>query len=344
MMLETIHVGYHLLDQNILAPLCQKWGNKTALIVDEALLSLYGIPLAQKLNAKLFSVPSGERCKTRETKEKIEDALLQEGYGRDTVLVALGGGATTDLTGFIASTYLRGVSLIFVPTTLLAMVDAAIGGKVAINTPLGKNLIGSFYSPKAIICDLQVLQTLPEQEWFHGLAEILKIGLVSDRTIWEKAKKNIKDETLIRQAIEKKLEIVKLDPFEKGMRRILNFGHTIGHGLEQMSSYTMPHGQAVFLGLLAEAHLSMQLGFLSQDDFEKIHSFYKTFAFLLPWPKNQEALFHSLFFDKKKENGQIRFVLIDKIGQALCFDNNYCTAVHEENLKKTFVWMEENYG
>jgi 3-dehydroquinate synthase len=338
------YIGHFILEDEKLINLCQKWGSQTVVIVDSKLTHLYGRKLAQRLDAELLPIPSGEKCKTRKTKEKIEDHLLKKGYGKDTVLIALGGGATTDLVGFIASTYLRGVPLILIPTTLLGMVDASIGGKTAINTPMGKNLIGSFYEPKAVFCDLGFLKTLSLKKWMHGLAEILKIGLTSDVTLWNMAKENIKDERLISLAIAKKIEIVKEDPFEKGIRRTLNFGHTIGHALETASLYKIPHGDAVFLGCIAESYLSYFLGFLKKSDWEQIHHFYQTLT-PIKWPHHStDAFFEALFFDKKKEKGETRFVLLNTPGQAASFDGNYCKSVQVNAIQQTFSWMKEHYG
>lgn len=334
------YIGSHLLQANFVVELCKKLGNKIAVITDETLKNLYGIDLSQKLDAQLFTIPSGEKCKTRKVKEQIENALLKANYGRDTVLIALGGGATTDLVGFIASTYLRGIPLILLPTSLLAMIDASIGGKTAINTPQGKNLIGTFYPPKIVICDSQTLQTLPEKEKLNGLAEILKIGLTSDSSIWNFQGE---DNELILKAIKKKIEIIEQDPFEKGVRRVLNFGHTIGHALETATHYTMAHGQAVWLGCIAESYLSHILGYLSLSDFHKILKQPLLSAF--KWPScHLKQISKALLFDKKKELGKIRFVLIDQIGHTVPFEGAYCSPVDPEALAATLSWMKDHYG
>jgi 3-dehydroquinate synthase len=331
------------LKNKILPDLCAQWGSKTVILSDIFLKNLYGLKLAKYLNANIFFVPRGEKCKTRQIKERIENILLKNGYGRDTVLIALGGGATTDLAGFIASTYLRGIPLILIPTTLLSMVDASIGGKTGINTPLGKNLIGTFYPPKAVICDLETLKTLPHEEWQNGLAEILKLGLTSDSTLWKMALEKNQNLSLIQRAIAKKLEIVKQDPFEKGIRHVLNFGHTIGHAIEVVSHYKISHGQAVLLGSVAEAYLSYDLGFLSKNTFDEINLFYKKLG--INWPSNNPKKFlQALTLDKKRAEDKIRIVLINQIGHAIPFEENYVTTVHTSALEKTFLWMKKNYG
>jgi 3-dehydroquinate synthase len=255
--------------------------------------------------------------------------------------------------GFVASTYLRGVPLISIPTTLLAMVDASIGGKTAINTSFGKNLLGSFYHPETILIDTRVLSSLPEKQWLNGLAESLKMGLISDSFLWDLLEKNHKngkvflsenDPSLIVRAIEDKMNIVEQDPKELGIRKILNFGHTIGHGLESLSSYEMSHGQAVALGCLVEAFLSKELGYLQNKDFERIYALYSTFSLSLPKNYTREALLKALSHDKKRTLEKVRFVLIDRVGHALPFEGAYCRPVSKEELESTLNWMERTYG
>jgi 3-dehydroquinate synthase len=235
---------------------------------------------------------------------------------------------------------MRGIPLILIPTTLLAMVDAAVGGKTGVDTSYGKNLIGTFYYPKAIFADLDLLQTLPEKEWFNGLAEILKMGLIRDPVIWEMAQKNRKDPDLILKATQGKIDVVEQDPIEQGMRRILNFGHTIGHALETVSHYEMSHGEAVAIGCVVEAHLSMRLGYLSEKDFEQIQEMYSHWPLKLPRGYTQSKLLQAMSHDKKKAKGEIRFVLINKIGHAISFEGAYCRTVTLKQLESTLDWME----
>jgi 3-dehydroquinate synthase len=312
---------------------------KIVVVADFSVKELYGDAICAQLNGLLFAVPP---IKSKETWESIHEKLFQEGCGRDTLLVALGGGVICDVVGFAAATFMRGIPLVLIPTTLLAIVDAAIGGKTAIDTPLGKNLIGSLYHPKAVIADLDTLKTLPKEEWIQGLAEILKIGLVFNPSIWDLAQKDLENEELIYQAVQGKMDVVARDPTELGLRRILNFGHTIGHGLEKIGN--MPHGKAVALGCLAESFLSMQLGYLSSQDFEKIQVPYRNFSLKLPKNYSREKLFQMMQHDKKKENGKIRFVLIDKIGSAVPFEGAYCRPVAEKELQETLQWLEDFYG
>ena len=333
-----LYIGQNILTADRLLECCGKL--RIILIADAAIKDLYAVDLARKIHAELLTIPTGEKAKALETVQNLIDELCKMGCGRDTVLIALGGGVTTDLVGFVASIYLRGVPLIFIPTTMLAIVDAAVGGKTAIDTPYGKNLIGTIYYPKAIFADLDMLQTLPEKEWFNGLAEILKMGLIQEPTIWEMAEKNNKDPDLILKAIQGKIRVVEEDPTERGLRRILNFGHTIGHALEMVAHYAMPHGEAVALGCAVEAHLSMRLGYLSTKDFKQIEGMYNRFSLKLPKTYVRSQLFSAMAHDKKKAHGEIRFVLIDKIGHAVPFDGAYCRVVTQSELGPTLDWME----
>jgi 3-dehydroquinate synthase len=333
-----LYIGRNLLTTDRLLGLCGPL--RTVLVVDAAIKDLYAVELARRIHADILTIPSGETAKSLETATYLIDELLKRGCGRDTLLIALGGGVTTDLVGFVASVYMRGIPLILIPTTLLSMVDAAIGGKTAINTPHGKNLMGTIFPPKAILADLNTLQTLPEKERLNGLAEILKMGLIFDASIWKMAES---DPDLILKAIQGKIAIVEQDPTERGLRRILNFGHTIGHALEALANYEIPHGEAVALGCVVEAYLSLQLGYLAEGDFEEIRARYQCFPLKLPEVYRRARFLQAMAHDKKKALGEIRFVLIDRIGHALPFEGAYCRAVVQSELESTLDWMERTY-
>ena len=229
------------------------------------------------LEAILFSFPNGEQHKSRATKEKLEDQLFEKELGRDICVIALGGGVTTDLGGYLAATYCRGVPLVMMPTSLLGMVDASIGGKTGVNTPYGKNLVGSIYQPKKVLIDPATLQSLPLKELRNGIVEMIKHGLILDRDYFtylnEHADQLLElDLSILEKAIFEscriKREIVEQDDRESGKRNLLNFGHTVGHALENLTHYSLAHGEAVAIGILVESHLAVQLGHLNSNDFD----------------------------------------------------------------------------
>jgi len=311
--METIHIhsstkfylGRNFLKKSLLEPFGKL---RRVLIADENIKDLYAVDLSIEMEAELITIPSGERAKSRAAEKRLMEELFKRGCGRDTLLMALGGGATTDLVGFVASIYMRGVPLVFIPTTLLAIVDAAIGGKTAINAPYGKNLIGTYYHPKAIFADLDMLKTLPENELFNGLAEILKMGLIHDVSIWKKPD--------ILKAIRGKLFIVGKDPRDQGIRRILNFGHTIGHAIEAETAYIrLLHGEAVAWGMLAATRLAELTGTLKGAEADRIARVILSYG---PLPAigdlHPDRLLARLSSDKKTMQGKIHFVLPTGIG------------------------------
>jgi 3-dehydroquinate synthase len=292
-----------------------------AIITDTCVKKLYGDQLQNSLaerglKAKLFSFPAGEQSKSREVKERIEDEMFDEGFSRDTLIIALGGGIVTDLAGFVAATFCRGIPYISIPTTLLGMVDASHGGKVGVNTRHGKNLIGAFHRPLDVIVDLTFLQTLPQEELLNGKAEIIKYGLIHTKEILGKAL----DVELIEECIRIKKEIVLLDPLDKGIRRILNFGHTFGHAVEKVYGYNISHGQAVALGMVLESNVSFECGLLSKDERDTITDLIQENGFTLSWDLPHEVIMSALTADKKTMDGSPRFVLLEKIGKAATFN------------------------
>jgi 3-dehydroquinate synthase len=321
-----------------------------AIITDATLKKLYAKQL-QGLDAKVFSIPSGETAKTRETKAYLEDLLLSHHLGRDTLLIGLGGGVICDIVGFVAATYCRGVSLVLIPTTLLAMVDAAIGGKTGVNTPYGKNTIGSFYFPDQVLIDPSFLQTLPKQELRNGLVEVIKYSLIASKPLFVQLQKHINgfaslDVAWIKHLIQKSIRIkgkdIREDPFEqKGRRRILNYGHTIGHALEKLEEYRMPHGQAVAIGMMAAAFMSCEMGFLRFEQLEEIQALFQQYDIPLKLKKTHpiDAFLTGFALDKKAVKGSVRFVLLKEIGAAHPFEGEYCTEVPFPILEKALAWM-----
>lgn len=321
-----------------LIKVCHGISKRGVVLVDARLLKTHGAQIETLLGYELIAVTAQ---KTREAKQALEDDLLKRKLGRDTVIVGMGGGSVTDLVAFIASTYMRGVPLVLIPTTLLGMVDAAIGGKTGVDTPFGKNLIGSFYLPKAIFIESEFLKTLSETEMKNGLSEILKYGLVEDAAIWDHCA-HWKEEIqfLIHASIRSKVKVVSQDFEEKtGFRRILNFGHTVGHALELLSHYQMAHGEAVALGCMAESYLSHLLGYLSSDALEKILSLYRKLGYAFK-RFEPEPFLAALSMDKKGKGGIPRFVVIDRIGHCVPFEEEYCTGVSRKEIDRMLEWMK----
>lgn len=338
--MTALHYGENFLEEALHSYFSSRKG-KRVVLTDSLVQELYANPLAEQLGATLITIPRGEKAKAQEIAFMVLQKLFELGVDKDTTLLAMGGGSTTDLGGFVASICLRGIPLVLIPTTLLACVDAAIGSKTAIDTPFGKNLIGSFYPPQAIFIDIHLLKTLPHKEWLNGLAEVLKMGLIHDPLLCDSFEKE--DLSWIRKAIEGKREIVKQDPQDQSIRRILNFGHTVAHALEAISHYELSHGEAVALGCLVESYLSLRLGYLSQADFSRIETLYSLFPKKLPQAYTRTAFLQALQRDKKNKGGAVRFVLIDRIGHALAFEGAYVRPVSLEELTPVLDWMEEKY-
>ena len=260
-----------------------KLGEHAAVITDKTVEKLYGrrtvaLLKGAGIDAELIPVPSGESSKSLEWLERLYTRLIWSGFDRDSTIVALGGGVIGDLSGFAAATYMRGIRWVQVPTTLLAQVDAAIGGKTGINHRLGKNLIGAFHQPQFVLTDPELLATLPMRERWSGLAEVIKYGLVRDEHLFhqleERLQKNDNLEkleqltSLIERSVEIKSEIVSNDERERGNRVLLNFGHTLGHALESATQYQrFLHGEAIIWGMLAESYISREKQWLAPQDF-----------------------------------------------------------------------------
>ncbi len=331
--------------------------SRFALFCDEAIASLHGRKWAlylQKmgLNVALFTFPTGEQEKSRERKVELEDLLFSQTFGRDVGMIALGGGVTTDLIGFLASTYCRGAPLIFAPTTLLAMVDAAIGGKTGINTRFGKNLLGTYYPADKIFIDPSVLASLPESEWTNGLAEVIKYALICSSDLFESLKKwNPKEdaylEKIICECIAIKAQVVEKDYEEKtGLRRILNFGHTIAHALELLENFRLAHGEAVAMGMLIESKISRKMGHLSESALADIETLIRSFpfSFKISSTITLEKMHAALALDKKAAKGAVRFVLLEKIGACHPFGGEYCVEVPKNILDDALTQVITQFG
>ena len=350
----SIYVVQNLLQEPSFIQKCQK-AHRWALITDHNIGNLFGKSLQaylrkEGINVELISMPPGEAYKSREIKAWIEDQMLQKGFGRDSGVIALGGGIVTDLAGFVASTYCRGIPLILIPTSLLAMVDASIGGKTAVNTPLGKNLIGTVYQPSAIFIDPSFLKELPFHELQNGFVECIKHGAILDSQYFdflEKEHQSLlkKDPSLLEKAIVEscsiKLRVVQEDEHEHGLRRLLNFGHTLGHALEILTQHAIPHGQAVAIGMLGEGYLSRQLGHLSQESFERLEQIFKSYRIPLQLEQKltPEDFQGVLKLDKKSIKSTPRFVILEDIGRCLPCEGHYCQSVDPKLLEDTLNWL-----
>jgi 3-dehydroquinate synthase len=339
-----------LSNSEALISLLNRCAARFVIIADESTADLFGNELVQALSKygldiRMLTFPAGEENKTRWTKEILENQLLENKYGRDTCIIALGGGVTTDMAGYIAATYCRGVPLIMIPTSLLAMVDASLGGKTGVNVPAGKNLIGSIYQPQKVLIDISTLKSLPLTELRNGIVEMVKHGLIADAEYFDFLDKNYENilaldpETMQKAIYDScviKNKIVEEDESEKGMRRLLNFGHTVAHALETVTRYAIPHGAAVAIGMLVEGHISMQMGHLDIMHLERIRKVLKQYnlPLKLPHSVDEQSMMDAMEMDKKSEGGKPRFVILKEIGAALNCENKYCSQVDEDLIRK----------
>jgi 3-dehydroquinate synthase len=302
-------------------------GRRVALIADASVHRLLaeGRLAGAHWDGAVLTFPPGERSKTRETWGRLTDELLRLGFGRDSGIVALGGGVAGDLAGFVAATYMRGIPCLQVPTTLLAMLDASVGGKTGVDTPEGKNLIGAFHPPVAVLADPLVLATLPDREYRAGLAEAVKHGLIADREYFAwiegsvaalRARDPAALQHLVRRSVEIKAEVVGEDEREAGRRAILNAGHTVAHALERATDFRLPHGEAVGLGLVAEAALATGLGLASPEAGARLAALLERLG--LPTrvgePLGEERILAAMGSDKKNRAGGVRFALPRGVG------------------------------
>lgn len=309
----------------------------TALIVSNTTVApLYAATLRTALQGRFTQIhevqlPDGEAFKTWQTLQQIFDALLAHGCDRKTVLFALGGGVVGDMAGFAAACYMRGIAFVQIPTTLLAQVDSSVGGKTAINHPLGKNMIGAFYQPQQVLCDLTVLSTLEPRQFSAGLAEVIKYGPIADMPFFDWLEQNIAAlmagdlaalAHAVRRSCEIKAAVVGQDERESGLRAILNFGHTFGHAIEAGMGYgAWLHGEAVGVGMIMAADLSRRLGYVDSAFVQRLSALVQrahlpTHAPVIDAHDNAGSYLQWMRIDKKSEAGEIRFVLIDGPGQA----------------------------
>jgi 3-dehydroquinate synthase len=300
-----------------------------AVISDDNVASLHGHPLMESLrqaglDASLFTFPAGEASKTRESWSILTDELLEAGFGRDSCVLAVGGGVTTDLGGFVAATFLRGVPVVQVPTSYLAMIDASVGGKTGVDVGAGKNLVGAFHAPRLVVADTDVLRTLPKEERAQGLVEALKHGAILDAQYFASLEQSLPAlmdadpraaESAVLRSVELKAAVVSEDELEGGYRQILNFGHTLGHAIEAASAYALGHGSAVALGMLLEAELGERLGVTEEGTRSRLASVLERLVDLGDLGIDPESALPYLKTDKKVRAGRPRVVLLRRIGE-----------------------------
>ncbi len=335
-----------------LATIWQADWREAALIGDARVLQIYGQemadglrPLARRVVIQDF--PPGEKHKTRATKEMLEDKLLTQGLGRQACVVGLGGGISLDVAGFVAATYMRGIPYINIPTSLLAQVDAAVGGKTGVNTDHGKNLIGAFHQPAAVLIDSYFLGSLPAGEWGNGLAEMVKHAVIADPALFQWIEAHTRmlqrpgaiDAYPLRRCVEIKADIVQSDEREKSRRSVLNFGHTIGHALEHASEHQLEHGRAVAIGMVLEAQLARTLCGLPVEEVQRLRQLLLALQIDIKRPALPFDLLVPFFgVDKKKKEGVLRMALPTRIGEMADGDGDFTVVVPLDLVRQ--VWEE----
>lgn len=308
---------------------------KLCVITDSTVEKIYGNEIVSLLSGKckkavLFSFPAGEASKNLDTVKKAYEFLIKEKFDRKDMLLALGGGVTGDLTGFVAATYLRGVDFIQIPTTLLAQADSSIGGKTGVDFDGYKNMVGAFKMPRLVYMNVAALKTLEDRQFYSGFAEIMKHGLIKDETFYLWLLENMYEihdrdmdtlQEMVYRSCEIKKQVVEKDPTEKGERALLNFGHTIGHAVEKAKNFNLFHGECVALGAVAAAYISYKRDMISMEEYYEIRDMFVPFNLPISVDDIEPAEIVKLTrSDKKMEAGKIKFILLKKIGRAVMDD------------------------
>lgn len=325
-----------------------------AIVTDSHVGPLYGTKVAESVGVShndILAIPAGEASKTRGSWGWLTDELLARKFGRDSAIIALGGGVVGDLAGFVAATYLRGIPVVQIPTTLLAMIDSSIGGKVGVDTPSGKNMVGAFYQPKGVLVDTQVLDTLQLKELRTGFAEALKHGIIADRRYFESVVGSIpaivysvtdagdRLSDLVVGSIEIKAGIVSRDEHEGGLRKVLNFGHTAGHAVEILSNFTISHGEAVSIGMTLEAKIADLAGVAEKGMAETIRSALAGAGLPVTLPKTMDAdrMLEVMRTDKKVRGGTIQYSLPSMIGRMAGSDSGWTVSVADAIVREVLT-------
>ncbi len=299
--------------------------SKVAIISDSNVWPLYGNTVQESLENSGFEVcryvfPAGEASKNGEMYLSILDFLAQEHITRTDLLVALGGGVVGDMAGFAAATYLRGISYIQMPTSLLAMVDSSVGGKTAIDLPSGKNLAGAFYQPSLVLCDIDALNTLPTEIFRDGCAEVIKYGILFDKALFDHLYQhglNFHREMVVSRCVELKRDVVVSDEFDRGLRQKLNLGHTVGHGIEANSNFTVSHGQAVAAGTAIVSRAGLANGICEKDVCDQIISIFKKFGLPVTTSNSADVLYRYMLSDKKRAGDTVNLIVPKSIGDCM---------------------------
>jgi 3-dehydroquinate synthase len=328
-------------------------GRRVAIISDDTVAPLYAARVAAACGdidarpVRVFTVPAGEASKNRKEWARLTDELLAAGFGRDSAVVALGGGVVGDLAGFVAATFMRGVPVVQVPTTLLAMIDAAIGGKTGVDTKAGKNLVGAFHHPTLVLADPLMLGTLPLAQWRNGLAEAVKHGVIASPDAFAWLAANVESivraggpapaiaERLVRQNVEIKASVVARDEREAGVRKILNFGHTIGHAVETLSGYTLLHGECVAIGMVVEARIAAGVGVADAALADTIAGLLRGAGLPVTIPEAMSAaqVIEATRTDKKARGGSVEYALPAKLGLMAGADRGFSIPVSDDLVR-----------
>lgn len=342
----NICIGEKVVEEIIKFVEASNFSKKVLIVMDENIFKIYmrllrKIFIRYNVNFEIEVIPAGETSKNIHEVERLYTCAIESNMDRKSVIIAVGGGVVGDLAGFVAATFLRGVNFIQVPTTLLAQVDSSVGGKTAINHPLGKNLIGAFYQPKAVFIDLTTLRTLPLREIKAGLGEVVKYGVICDENFFNYLEQNIEGilggnvevlKHIVKRSCEIKAAVVSRDEKESGLRKILNFGHTIAHAVEEETAYTKySHGEAVAIGMIGAALISQKLGYVDAAKVARLKNLIEKFGMYTHAEGcNVEGIYKELFRDKKVIGGKLNWVLMKDFGKVEIFDN-----VPEKIVKET---------
>lgn len=337
-----------------LGTLVAQWApaHRYAIIADATVAARHGermLSAFPRERTHCITVAPGEQEKTRERWAQLTDALFEWGAGRDTTVVAIGGGVVGDLAGFVAATFMRGVPIVQVPTTLLAMVDASVGGKTGIDTSAGKNLVGAFHDPRAVLIDPDVLETLPRDVLRSGLAEMIKHGIVADKAYFDAMMREFEIihrdgafatalPSLIAGSVRIKAAVVAYDAREGGIRHVLNFGHTIAHAIERELHYEILHGDAVAMGMVLETRIAMRLGLANESVTRDVELAVQCAGLPSTLPRNRsltaDAIVRSTRGDKKARGGSVRYALPKAIGEMETADGRYSVAVPDAVVRE----------